>query len=57
MSGHSITMLGTGLIGMFYTMTLHGQRNRDRVEVVYSRTEERAKAFAESGTSRTGPPT
>jgi len=27
-------------------MTLHGQRSRDRVEVVYSRTEERAQAFA-----------
>jgi predicted dehydrogenase len=40
-------MLGTGLIGTFYTMTLHGQRNRDRVGVVYSRSEERARAFAE----------
>jgi len=40
-------MLGTGLIGDFYTMTLHGQRSRDRVSVVYSRTEERGKAFAE----------
>ena len=38
-------MLGTGLIGLFYTRTLHGQRNRDRVQVVYSRSEERAKAF------------
>ncbi len=47
MKHHSITMLGTGLIGDFYTMTLHGQRGRDRVEVVYSRTEERGKAFAE----------
>ena len=44
---HQITMLGTGLIGMFYTMTLHGQRGRDRVHVVYSRTEERARRFAE----------
>jgi predicted dehydrogenase len=43
---HKITMLGTGLIGMFYTKTLHGQRGRDRVHTVYSRTEERAKAFA-----------
>jgi predicted dehydrogenase len=43
---HSATMLGTGLIGLFYTRTLHGQRNRDRVRVVYSRTEERAAAFA-----------
>jgi predicted dehydrogenase len=39
-------MLGTGLIGLFYTRTLHGQRNRDRVEVVYSRSRERAEAFA-----------
>lgn len=44
---HNVTMLGTGLIGMFYTMTLHGQRSRDRVGMVYSRTEERAKAFAD----------
>jgi len=41
-----ITMLGTGLIGMFYTMTLHGGRSRDRVQVAYSRSEERAKQFA-----------
>ncbi len=47
MSGHKITMLGTGLIGMFYTMTLHGGRGRDRVEVVYSRSAERAAAFAQ----------
>jgi predicted dehydrogenase len=39
-------MLGTGLIGLFYTATLHGQRNRDRVEVVYSRSRERAESFA-----------
>jgi predicted dehydrogenase len=39
-------MLGTGLIGLFYTVTLHGQRNRDRVEVIYSRSQERADAFA-----------
>ena len=32
MSGHRVTMLGTGLIGLFYTQTLHGKRNRDRVE-------------------------
>jgi predicted dehydrogenase len=43
---HGVTMLGTGLIGLFYTMTLHGQRSRDRVEVVYSRSPERAQAFA-----------
>jgi predicted dehydrogenase len=39
-------MLGTGLIGLFYTMTLHGKRGRDRVQVVYSRSEERGEAFA-----------
>jgi predicted dehydrogenase len=46
-NGHNVTMLGTGLIGLFYTRTLHGQRNRDRVHIVYSRSEERARAFAE----------
>jgi predicted dehydrogenase len=44
---HKITMLGTGLIGMFYTMALHGLRSRDHVEVVYSRTAERAAKFAQ----------
>ena len=44
---HTITMLGTGLIGLFYTMTLHGQRGRDRVGRVYSRSQDRARAFAE----------
>lgn len=39
-------MLGTGLIGMFYTMTIHGQRGRDKVHRVYSRTAERAEDFA-----------
>ncbi|MCY4001279.1 MAG: Gfo/Idh/MocA family oxidoreductase [Bacteroidetes bacterium] len=43
---HTITMLGTGLIGLFYTMTLHGQRSRDHVTCVYSRDSERANAFA-----------
>ena len=47
MQSHRITMLGTGLIGDFYTMTLHGQRGRDRVEVVYSRSEERGRSFRE----------
>ncbi len=41
-----ITMLGTGLIGMFYTKTLHGLRARDRVVNVYSRSPERAGEFA-----------
>jgi predicted dehydrogenase len=43
---HRVTMLGTGLIGMFYTQTIHGQRGRDRVHVVYSRSEKSAKKFA-----------
>jgi predicted dehydrogenase len=46
-TSHRVAMLGTGLIGDFYTMTLHGRRGRDRVEVVYSRTEERGAAFRE----------
>jgi predicted dehydrogenase len=44
---HRISLLGTGLIGDFYTMTLHGQRGRDQVRVVYSRSEERSNAFKE----------
>ncbi len=48
--GHRIAMLGTGLIGTFYTMTLHQGRGVDRVHAVYSRTEERARAFAEENT-------
>ena len=47
MQTHAITMLGTGLIGDFYTMTLHGQRGRDRVRVIYSRSEGRGAAFGE----------
>src|SRR6476659_123142 len=46
MEGHRVTMLGTGLIGLFYTRTLHSRRGRDRVHVVYSRTAERAEEFA-----------
>jgi len=44
---HNITLLGTGLIGMFYTMTLHSHRGRDRVRTVFSRTAERARKFSE----------
>lgn len=46
MQSHGIAMLGTGLIGDFYAMTLHGQRGRDRVKVAYSRSAERGAAFA-----------
>jgi predicted dehydrogenase len=45
MKAHSITMLGTGLIAGFYTATVHGQRSRDRVKVVYSRTAARGESF------------
>lgn len=44
---YKIALLGTGLIGNFYVMTLHAQRKMDRVHTVYSRSEERAKKFAE----------
>ncbi len=44
---HKVTMLGTGLIGLFYTMTLHGNRSRDQVVNVYSRNEEKVKKFAQ----------
>jgi predicted dehydrogenase len=44
---HRVTLLGTGLIGDFYAMTLHGRRGLDRVEVAYSRSPERAAAFAQ----------
>lgn len=39
-------MLGTGLIGWFYTKSLHEHRRPDRVKVIYSRSQERADAFA-----------
>jgi predicted dehydrogenase len=45
-TSHKVAMLGTGLIGMFYTMALHGQRSRDEVAVVYSRQQSRADEFA-----------
>lgn len=44
---YRISLLGTGLIGMFYTMALHGQRGKDRIQMVYSRSPERAREFAE----------
>jgi predicted dehydrogenase len=39
-------MLGTGLSVIFYTHSIHGQRNRDRVLIVYSRDESRGRLFA-----------
>ena len=42
-----IALLGTGLIGRFYTESLHGKRSRDRVQLVYSRSAERVGEFAQ----------
>ena len=56
MQSHRISMLGTGLIGDFYTMTLHGQRGRDRVGVVYSRSEEEDEPSASGGGCPGRPP-
>lgn len=41
----NIAMLGAGLIGSFYTMTLHSLRSPDRVSIVYSRSAERGEKF------------
>ena len=41
------SLLGTGLIGTFYTMSLHGQRRNDLIHNVCSTPEESAKAFAQ----------
>jgi len=43
----NIAMLGTGFIGRFYTDALLGNRSKDRVVSVYSRTEEKGKKFAD----------
>ena len=43
---HKITLLGTGLIGTFYTMSLHGMRGRDRVHTVCASTKDSAQSFA-----------
>jgi predicted dehydrogenase len=44
----NVAMLGTGLIGLFYTMALEKKRSRDRVVVVQGRDAARTKTFAES---------
>jgi len=44
---HNITLLGAGLIGTFYTMTVHGRRSRDRIRTICAVTDEEARAFAE----------
>ncbi len=42
-----IAMLGSGFIGDFYTQSLHQPRSTDRVVMIFSRTEEKARRFAE----------
>ena len=44
--GHKISLLGSGLIGMFYTMTLHKFQSRHCIDNVFSRSEDRARQFA-----------
>lgn len=43
---HQITLLGTGLIGMFYTQSLRENQPGVRIKHVCSRTSERAQKFA-----------
>lgn len=40
-----IALLGCGLIGDSYAEAILGNRSRDRIDIVYSRSEERRKAF------------
>src|SRR4029078_258766 len=47
LESHRIALLGGGFIGDFYTTTLHGQRSRDRVRIVYARDEARGRVFSE----------
>jgi predicted dehydrogenase len=44
----NITMLGAGLIGTFYTMTLLGYRARDQIKVVCAVNTEEASSFAKT---------
>jgi predicted dehydrogenase len=43
---HSIALLGSGLIGMFYTMAIQAQRGRDRIQTVCAQTDDEARSFA-----------
>ena len=53
---HKIAMLGTGLIGRFYTMSLLNFRGKDEIKVVYSARESQAQKFADDGYCQgTGP--
>jgi predicted dehydrogenase len=42
----NVTLLGAGLIGTFYAMTLHSGRGRDRIGMVCAQSDDEAKAFA-----------
>src|SRR5262245_38678609 len=42
----NIAMLGTGLIGMFYTMSLQAKRGRDKIVVVCGSNSEKTEACA-----------
>lgn len=42
-----LSLLGAGLVGGFYVEALHRHRGRDRVEMVYSRSLDRARALAQ----------
>ncbi len=44
---HKIALLGTGLIGRFYTMSLLNSRGRDEIKVVCAASEDEAKKFAD----------
>ena len=44
---HKIAMLGTGLIGRFYTMSLQNFRGKDEITVICSNKLENAKKFGE----------
>jgi predicted dehydrogenase len=46
MPAHAIALLGTGLIGDFYSMALHAHRGADRVAIAYSRSADRGRAFS-----------
>lgn len=41
-----LCLLGAGLVGRFYAEALHRHRGRDRIELVYSRSAERAERLA-----------
>ncbi|MEQ8714932.1 MAG: Gfo/Idh/MocA family oxidoreductase [Cyclobacteriaceae bacterium] len=47
MTGKRIAILGTGFISDFYVATLLSTRSPDKIVSVYSRSEERGKAFAD----------